>query len=431
MGSFVAFNYFLHLLGGYLGGRFLSYRSLFTISTLLQIIGCFVLVGLNLNSFYWGLAIFITGSGFNSIMINCMLTQLFQPEDLRRETAFLWNYSGMNLGFFIGLGIAGYFQIDLDYFLLFILTGLGNLIAFLVVLKNWRILQDMQTHLSEGASLRYLKAAVGVVIILILALLIRLLIEHARLSNELILIMGAMIVVLLIYLTLAQRKKTVRNRLIAFSILSLATLMFWALYQILPMAMTLFVEWNVNRVLFGKLIPPQWFQNIVSIIIMVGGPIVAFYIKRLRKRGYNINIPFLFSIALVLIGVAMAVLPLGIHFANAKGYTSVGWIVLCYTLLSLGELCISPIGYSMVGLLAPTRLRGVLMGVTLMLSGLAATFSSYVSVAALGHSRIMNPLVTNKSFSNTFSIAGWTAIAGGMGLFLLVPYLLKLMKGER
>src|ERR1041384_1141627 len=110
MGVFGAFNYGLHLFGGYLGGRFLSNRKLFVGGMALQVIGCACIATGTLPLFYTGLAFFLTGSGLNVTCINMMLTQRFAPEDPRREGAFFWNYAGMNVGFFVGFSVAGHFQ---------------------------------------------------------------------------------------------------------------------------------------------------------------------------------------------------------------------------------------------------------------------------------------------------------------------------------
>src|SRR4051812_30574567 len=110
MGVIGAFNYGLHLFGGYLGGRFLSNRNLFVGGMALQVLGCACIATGSAPMMYWGLALFLTGSGLNVTCLNMMLTQRFAPDDTRREGAFLWNYAGMNVGFFIGFTVAGYFQ---------------------------------------------------------------------------------------------------------------------------------------------------------------------------------------------------------------------------------------------------------------------------------------------------------------------------------
>ena len=132
MGVFGAFNYGLHLFGGYLGGRFLSNRNLFVGGMALQVIGCACIATGTLALFYVGLALFLTGSGLNVTCINMMLTQRFTPEDPRREGAFLWNYAGMNVGFFVGFTAAGYFQATESYSSLFIFATLGNFVAIVL-----------------------------------------------------------------------------------------------------------------------------------------------------------------------------------------------------------------------------------------------------------------------------------------------------------
>src|SRR5204862_6420236 len=110
MGVFGAFNYGLHLFGGYLGGRFLSNRNLFVGSMALQVCGCACIATGTLALFYVGLALFLTGSGLNVTCINMMLTHRFTPDDPRREGAFPWNYAGITAGFYVGISDDGIFQ---------------------------------------------------------------------------------------------------------------------------------------------------------------------------------------------------------------------------------------------------------------------------------------------------------------------------------
>src|ERR1700712_2492006 len=126
MGVFGAFNYGLHLFGGYLGGRFLSNRNLFVGGMLLQVFGCACISGGSAALLYIGLALFLTGSGLNVTCINMMLTQRFKPDDIRREGAFLWNYAGMNIGFFVGFTAAGHYQATENYAGLFTFATIGN-----------------------------------------------------------------------------------------------------------------------------------------------------------------------------------------------------------------------------------------------------------------------------------------------------------------
>lgn len=431
-GSFVALNYFLHLLGGYLGGRYMSYRALFGVGMVLQIIGC-VLISFPHTSFLlWGLAAFLSGSGINVTCINCMVTQLFEPDDKRREAAFLWNYSGMNIGFFVGFSIGGYFHLQHGYHTLFLLSALGNVIALSLTLYNWKILKDRNTPFIEATRQQQRKAGwlcVGMLITLVFAL--RGLLEKTTLCNNLILLIGASMFVLITALAFKQQTQDERNKMFGYVILAVASIIFWALYQLAPMGLNLFIERNVDRHFLGILFAPQWIQNINTIVIILGGPLLSVVFSHMRDRGININIPLQFSFALLMIGIAFAILPIGISFANTQGLTSFHWILASYILQSVGELFISPIGYAMVGQLAPLRLRGLMMGMWMMITGVAAILSDHFSKMALGDSASTDPLITNASYSHTFGLLGWSAIIAGVVLFVAIPAVSRLTKEKR
>lgn len=426
-GSFVALNYFLHLLGGYIGGRYLSYRSLFGVGMLLQVVGCLLISVPDTSYLLWGLSFFLGGSGLNVTCINCMVTQLFEPDDKRREAAFLWNYSGMNIGFFVGFAVGGYFHLHQWYRELFLLSGLGNLIAFLLTLYNWKTLKDRATTFVEANQLAQKNLRwIGISFVVALVLSLRILLQHTDFCNQLILLIGGCMLILLISLALKQQTYTEKNKMFGYIILALASVTFWTLYQLAPMGLNLFIDRNVDRHFLGFIIAPQWVQNINTIVIILGGPILSVVFTHLRDRGININLPLQFSVALLLIGISFAILPIGITFANASGYVDFKWILASYILQSLGELFISPIGYAMVGQLAPVRLRGLMMGTWMMITGIAAILSDHFSKVALGTTESTNPLVTNAGYSHTFGMLGWSAIAIGVILFVCIPVVTKL-----
>lgn len=431
-GSFVALNFFLHLLGGYIGGRFLSYRNLFMIGMGLQLCGCLLISVPTVNYLLWGLALFLAGSGLNVTCINCMVTQLFQPEDKRREAAFLWNYSGMNIGFFIGFSLSGYLHLQGGYHKLFLLSSLGNFFAFAILLFNWQILKDRQTIFSAlSHKQKNRERLIGISIIIGLIFLLRALLDYTTLCNQLILVLGVMTFLLMLSLSFKQESEEARNKIWAFIILCFSSLMFWALYQLAPMGLSLFIERNVDRHYLGFIIAPQWVQNINTIVIILGGPFLSVVFSRMRERGFNINIPLQFSVALFLIGIAFAILPLGIYFADSTGHVNFNWIIVSFLLQSIGELCISPIGYAMIGQLAPIKLRGIMMGIWLMNIGIAAILSDRFSKIALGNTNSIDALITNVSYSRTFSLLGWSAIGIGTLLFILIPMILRLTQEKR
>lgn len=432
MGVFIAFNFALHLLGGFWGGRLLSNRSLFCVGMMAQIVGCVLLSVSDVSFLYYGLAAFLTGSGLNVTCVNCMLTQRFSPDDTRRESAFLWNYAGMNIGFFIGYSLSGFFQMSQNYQRLFLLSSLGNLIALVICLYHWQQLADKDTVYSRKDT-KEKKSAVlwGVSFVLLLPFILSQMLHNADWSNKLVLVIGCSMLVLVLFMAKQQKTQEASDKIKAFAVLMIVSTVFWMLYQIGPMGLTVFIDHNVQRDLASWSIPPQWFQNINTIAIVIGGPLLSVVLTKMRNNGTQINIPSQFALALLFIGVAFAILPIGIASADANGLVNPGWIVLSYVLQSIGELLISPIGYAMIGYLAPTPLQGIMMGMWMLNTGVGATLSSYSSNLMISGQDNMSALATNAGYSHVFLMLGLFAIGASMALFLLIPKLRALMQEKK
>lgn len=426
-GVFGAFNYGLHLFGGYLGGRFLSNRNLFVGGMLAQVVGCAIITGGSAEQLYWGLACFLTGSGLNVTCLNLMLTQRFQPEDMRRESAFLWNYASMNLGFFVGFSVAGYYELEQNYTRLFIFASSGNLIAIVLALANWKAIKDLSTPLLHNTRRQFQwRFLAGLAVLFGLIPIVYWNLKNAGLSSNLVIAVGVLIGVVLVAVTITHQDRRERRNMWAYLILAMGSLVFWALYQMAPSGLQLFTDSNVDRIVWGIEIAPQWIQNLNTFVIMIGGPILATWFARLRQRGWKIDIPQQFAAAVILIGLGFLVLPLGIAFAHKTGLVAFGWIALSYLLQSVGELLISPIGYAMIGRLAPLKYQGVMMGAWMMVTGIASImasyFSGFVPEASAGDAN-----VTNVVYGKIFGGLGLSSVLVGLLLVALIPLLRRLI----
>ncbi len=428
MGVFGAFNYGLHLFGGYLGGRFLSNRNLFVGGMVLQVFGCACIAGGSAELLYWGLALFLTGSGLNVTCLNMMLTQRFAPEDPRREGAFLWNYAGMNIGFFVGFTVAGQFQKTEDYTSLFTFATIGNFVAIVLAAWFWKVIKDRNTPLLEKAPAEFRwRFLVGVGILVGLVPLVWELLQHPESTEVLVKIICAIVGATLVWLTLKHPIRREQRNMWAYLILAMGSLVFWSLYQMAPSGLQLFYDRNVDPMVMGQLVPPQWVQNINTFVIAVGGPLMAILMMALRHRGWVIDIPKQFATALLLMGVGFLVLPAGIALADPQtGRSAFVWIFLSYFLQSVGELLISPVGYAMIGKLAPRQYQGIMMGAWMLVTGLASLFANDFS-ASLPTAQGTAAQATNPMYSMLFSYLGWGTVAVGVVLVLLIPFLRKLI----
>jgi len=427
MGVFGAFNYGLHLFGGYLGGRFLSNRNLFVGGMALQVIGCACISTGTLPLFYVGLALFLTGSGLNVTCINMMLTQRFAPEDPRREGAFLWNYAGMNVGFFVGFTVAGYFQATENYSSLFIFATLGNFVAIVLAALMWKTLRDLHTPLLEATPKQFrLRQIAGIAILFGTVPVVWTMLQRPG-GTEIILkaICGA-VAVALIYLTVRHSDRRERRNMTAYLILTIGSLMFWSLYQMAPSGLMLFAVHNVNLMVGSVEIQPQWIQNINTVCIVIGGPLLASLFTRMRAGGWRIDIPTQFAASLLLMAVAFLILPLGIKLAGIDSKSAFGWLFASYVLQSIGELLIMPIGYAMIGKLAPKQYQGIMMGSWMLVTGLASLFAGDFS-GMIPEPTGTTTAATNPQYANLFAALGAGSLVVGIALLVLIPFLRKLI----
>ncbi|OGO95481.1 MAG: POT family protein [Coxiella sp. RIFCSPHIGHO2_12_FULL_44_14] len=421
-GVYFAYNFALHLLSGYLGGRFFSYRALVVNGIIFQLVGCLILAHGTMTSLYWGLAFMLIGTGTMVTCLNMLLSQLFQPEEIqKRQTAFLWNYSSMNIGFILGFTLAGYYQLHVNYTLLFLITAANNILALGILCTQWKQLRDHNTFISRANHKeRWGRYAVGISIVLLLTPLLHTLLQHARISDALVLTTGVVMVVTLLVIAL-RHTGAERKKLFAFFILLMSAQIFWMIYQLAPMSLTLFAVDNVKLQLWNFSIAPGWIQNINSVTIALGAPLLALFFAWLRrKKQSSVSLPLQYSSGLTLSSLGLLILPIGIALGH-HGYMAFGWLFLTYVLQAIAELLISPIGYAMVGQLVPMRWQSLYMGTLLLNTGVAAVLASFFSNYAVGTSGSSNPLITNPSYSHAFSQLGWWTLGVALILLLLTP----------
>ncbi len=428
MGVFGAFNYGLHLFGGYLGGRFLSNRNLFVGGMVLQVLGCGTISLGTMAAMYWGLALFLTGSGLNVTCLNMMLTQRFAPDDRRRESAFLWNYAGMNIGFFIGFAVAGHYQESEAYSPLFIFATIGNFLAIVLALFNWKVLADRKTPLLERTPAQFrARLAIGVAILLVVPLVVWYMLQHTGPTGIALKVTSGAVGAVLLYLTWKHPQASERKKMWAYLILTLGALVFWSLYQMAPNGLQFFAVNNVDLHLWGITIAPQWVQNINTVVIVVGGPLLAALFTRLRARGWRLDIPQQFAASLILMALGFLALPVGIGFADASGRSPFFWLFASYVLQSIGELLIAPIGYAMIGQLAPSKYQGIMMGSWMLVTGLASLIAGDFS-GMVPEPVGTTALATNPEYSKLFSWLGWGTFIAGVALIFLIPLLRRLIQ---
>ncbi len=231
---------------------------------------------------------------------------------------------------------------------------------------------------------------------------------------------------MLIYLTVRHPDRREKRNMTAFLILTLGSLMFWSLYQMAPSGLMLFAVNNVDLMIGKVEIQPQWIQNINTVSIVLGGPVLVSLFVRMRARGWRIDIPQQFAASLLLMALAFLILPLGIKLAGADGKSAFVWLFLSYVLQSIGELLIMPIGYAMIGKMAPKQYQGIMMGSWMLVTGLASLFAGDFS-GMIPEPAGTTALVTNPDYVKLFAALGVGSLVVGLALVVLNPFLRRLI----
>ncbi|HHT9843878.1 TPA: peptide MFS transporter [Legionella pneumophila] len=417
---FLVFNYVLHLLGGVIGGRFLSNRAVFFITTVLQAAGI-LLLALSMQSFlYLGLSLFLVGCGLNVTVFNSILIQQFSPTDPKRDKAFFLSYAAMNAGFFAGYIVSGFFDSSNQYQNLFYVSIIPNLITLILMWAYWPNLKDSNTPLMKIKSnkIRNLKSAIGWGMMLLLIPFTLLCFQTANLSNSVVIGLSIIMFFVILYLGFKQKSVHDKKKVMTFLILAITSILFWMNYFTGPMGVTIFIKNNVDRQLFHYEMATQWILNINAIVIIIGAPLLSMLLNMLKGRGYKISVSTQFICAFLMLALSFFLLSAGIISANIHGYISIYWVMCHFTAQALAELLIGPVGYAMIGRISPPQLQGVLMGTWMMVSGVAASLSHYFS-NAMTRTESTNPLLSNSDYLHVFNQLGLWALLGAFFLYLI------------
>jgi len=378
-GTYTSLVYLMSIPGGWLADRVFGQRKAVLYGGILIACGHFTLAVPLAGSFYVGLVLIVLGTGLLKPNISAIVGQLYGANDVRRDAGFSIFYMGINLGAFIGPLIAGVLAQRVDWHAGFACAGVGmtfGLIQYVVGRERLRpAAQRMASIPPPPAGPRAPMAAGGFTRV-----------EWMR--------MGAVVVFFLF------------------------AALFWGAYEQAASTLNLFADRHTDRVVLGWSVPSSWNVSIQGMFVIMLAPVFAWIWMRLGQR--EPSTPMKFALGLLLVGVSFVLLlPAGLMVQGGGGVlVSPLWLVVAYFLQVCGELCLSPVGNSVVTKLAPARVVGLMMGVWFLsiavgnkLAGWAAGLSATVPLPTL------------------FGAIAATTIGAALVLFLLVRPIRTLMGG--
>jgi len=381
-GWFTGLVYLTPIIGGYLADHYLGQRRAILIGGVLMALGQFALAGeVQVASFLEfsrtagdgffaelgrafaaiaglpGLLFLIVGNGFFKPNISTVVGQLYAQGDPRRDSAFTIFYMGINLGAFLAPLICGYFAEELF------------------------AEKDGATILHYGFKYGFLAAGCGMVLgqILFNVLAPKYLGNigvqpTAKIKEEGQLQDGEN----------RPLSKQERDRVSVIFIVCIFVTFFWAGFEQAGSSLSLYTDRYVDRTLFGSIIPTSAFQSVNALFIVALGGIVASLWLSLAKKGRDLSIPIKMGIGMILLGIGFlfmvgAVFSRGGDVPDPSIKAPMIFLISTYFFHTIGELCLSPVGLSMITRLAPLKYASMLMGVWFLSPFVAQVAGGYIA----------------------------------------------------
>jgi POT family proton-dependent oligopeptide transporter len=408
--------YLTPIIGGYLADKYLGTQKTIFIGGVTMMLGHFLMVFPDL--LFLAMGLLIIGNGYFKPNISTLLGRLYKDNDVRRDSGFSIFYIGINLGAFLAPLIVGYVGETISWHYGFAIAGFGMLAGLIQFYlgQNKIIKEDVskktkRLNFEDWKSITFL-SLINIPIILLIF-------EINDFINAYLYQLLSLSFLLVILLFLKQKNKININKddikkVSYIGILSLFVIFFWVGFEQAGGSLTLYASNSVDRNLFGFIIPASFFQSINPLIIILLGPLIANFWLKIDNSDHKINTSQKMGIGLILLSAGFFL----IMYVNNSSDSSISlwWLVGVYFLHTLGELCLSPIGLSMVTKVSPKKIASLMMGCW------------FLSAAIANYSAGKLPSILQKSNLDLFTFLTIMSLTAGIVLISIAPFMEKLVK---
>ncbi|HSP16929.1 MAG TPA: peptide MFS transporter [Thermoanaerobaculia bacterium] len=368
--------YLMGIPGGFVADRFLGHYRAVLIGGIIIACGHFSMAVPGLPFFYFGLLLIVIGTGLLKPNVSTIVGTLYTRDDTRRDAGFSIFYMGINLGAFIAPLITGWLGQKINWHIGFAAAGVGMVAGLIQYVMGKKYLTPVSEVVKKtedrGPRTEDVNAP----------------------------------------LTTADWM-----RIGAIGILTLFALLFWAGFEQAGSSLNLFADRATRLQIFGWTYPSSWFQSVEPLFIITCSPLFAWLWIKLGRLEPSSPAKFTLGLAFLCLSFLLIV-PAAHIFERGNVRVSAMWLIGLYFLQAIGELCLSPVGLSMVTKLAPARLVGLMMGVWFF----ATAMGNYVAGWAAG-------FLENRTFSEVFFAAFASVAVATVILAILIKPIRRLMGG--
>jgi proton-dependent oligopeptide transporter, POT family len=414
-GSYTGLVYLTPLLGGYIADRYWGNRKSIIFGGILMAAGQFLMFtsGSLYTTpetakiiMYSGLGFLIFGNGFFKPNISTMVGQLYKPGDSRVDSAFTIFYQGINLGALLAPLVCGSLGEVYDeagnivpsmFRWGFLAAGIGmvlSLVAF-IVYKNKYIVtpegepvglppaEQQQNSINQESPVNVPSSGFNFkkIIFALVGFGILFYVFKVHVDQDLIgaFIFSACIILPAVIITDPSLTAIEKSRIWVIYIVAFFVIFFWSAFEQAGASLTFFAQEQTDREIFGWNMPASLFQMFNALFIVVLAPVAVAIWSFLAARNREPASPVKQSLGLGFLALGYLFIAYGVDGVQPWDKVSMMWLVGLYLIHTIGELCLSPIGLSMVVKLAPARFVSLLMGVWFMSTATANKFAGELS----------------------------------------------------
>ena len=389
-GTFTMAVYLTPMIGGWLADNHIGQRKAIILGGILFSAGYFTLgipksmiPGMEENIFYLGLILIVCGNGLFKANVSSLVGDLYEDGDHRRDSAFTIFYMGINLGAFLSPLIVGYLGEQINWHYGFIAAGCGMLIglALQLTLAN-KYLGEIGVKPSA---------------------------QLAKQSKE--------------DLKAAALTKEEKDRTKVILIMSVFSVIFWAGFEQAGGLFNIYASEFTDRDFMGFEVPASWFQSLNAMFIILLAPVVASIWVKMGSKEPTSPVKFALAMVFLALGFFVMMWATMVQDGDTSIKVSMLFLVFAYLFHTLGELCLSPIGLSLVSKLAPIKFTSLLMGCWFFFTALSNKLAAFIgSFVGEGEEQVANAF-------NIFLGVGIGALITGVIIFLSANKLVEWMHG--
>ena len=297
-----------------------QYRSVL-LGGIIIALGHFSMAIPSLPTFYLGLCLIVVGTGLLKPNASTMVGSLYDPDDARRDAGFSIFYVGINVGAFVAPLVVGTLGQKVNWHIGFACAGVGMIIGLVQYVVGKPRLMPALERLGQTDT-------------------------HAARSSE----------------PWWRFERGEWGRVAAIAVLFVFSSIFWGAFEQASSSLNLFADRLTRNTAFGYNFPSTWYQSLNSMFMILGlAPLMGWFWIRLGPR--QPSSPVKFALGLFFVGLGFVLIVPAAKLAQPGTLVSPWWLIGLYFLHTIGELCLSPVGLSIVTKLAPQRIVGAMMGV--------------------------------------------------------------------